>query len=74
VGDDGSRRPDKISRVVPAPPSGDESLAKISDNDRFVEDDEMTSCEVSFGVPCGEGVVIVVFWNSGEGRLIARGK
>jgi hypothetical protein len=72
--DDGSRRLAKISPVVPEPPLGDESLPKISDNERFVDDDVMTSCEVSRAVSCGGGFVIVVLWNSAEGRFIARGK
>ncbi len=42
VGDTGSRRLAKRSPVVPALP-GDESLANISETERFV-DEESTSC------------------------------
>jgi hypothetical protein len=59
VGDPGSRRLAKRSPVVPALP-GDESLANISETERFVDDDESTSCGVSFGVSWGGGFVIVV--------------
>ncbi len=59
VGDTGSRRLAKRSPVVPALP-GDESLANIPDTERFVDDDESTSCGVSFGVSWGGGFVIVV--------------
>lgn len=59
VGDTGSRRLAKRSPVVPALP-GDESLANISDTERFVDDDESTSCGISFGVSWGGGFVIVV--------------
>jgi hypothetical protein len=64
----GSRRPPKRSPVVPALPLGEESLAKISDTERFVDDEETTSCEVS----CTGGLVIVEFSNLG--RLICLGK
>lgn len=74
VGCNGSRRLAKRSPVVPALllEGEDESLANISDNERFVDEDESTSCDVSFGVSSAGGFVIVVFEN--RGRLIARGK
>ena len=70
---DGSRRLAKRSPVVPALSleGEDESLANISDNERFVVEDESTSCDVSFEVSFAGGFVIVEFENC---RLIARGK
>jgi hypothetical protein len=66
---EGSRRLANISPVAPALPlEGDESLAKMSDNERFVDEVPITSCEVS----CAGAFVIVEFWNLG--RLISRGK
>jgi hypothetical protein len=59
VGETGSRRLDKISPVVPALPE-DESPANISEIERFVDDDESTSCGVSLGVSWGGGGVTVV--------------